>query len=194
MNTNLRGPRESFTYTMSYPACWSHSLQLTKYLLSVCLLKTASDCGVYSGMTDGYWRLSSRSPSLTPLTKLCMSGRLIVQGSVCMWVCTRAHTWMCMCVCAIMCTNIFRRWGISQGWRTKRNLFIFLAGMGGAETRSENIAHATVLPYGPRFGQRQKPLDCSNTQLTSLLMLLHISLNAKNVGALCLWANSFLRL
>lgn len=137
MNTNLRSPRESFTYTMSYPACWSHSLQLTKYLLSVCLLKTAWDCGVYSWMTDDYWRLSSRSPSLTPVTKLYVSGRLIVQGSVCVWVCMHAHAWICMCMCAIMRTNIFRRWEISERWRNKRNLFIFLVGMGGTERRAK---------------------------------------------------------
>lgn len=111
MNTNLRSPRESFTYTMSYPASWSHSLQLTKYLLSVCLLKAAWDCGVYSWMTDGYWRLSSRSLSLTAVTKLYMSGRLIAQGSMCVRACT--HTCMCM-VCFIMCRKSFRRWEASK--------------------------------------------------------------------------------
>lgn len=122
MNTNLRSPRESFPYTMSYPASWSHSLQLTKYLLSVCLLKTAWDCGVYSWMTDGYWRLSSRSSSLTTATKLYMSGRLRVQGSTCARACVRARACVHTCahmneygMCAIMCVNIFRRWENSNG-------------------------------------------------------------------------------
>lgn len=92
MNTHLRSPRESFTYTTSQPASWAHSRQLTKYLLSVCLLKTAWDCGVYSWMTDGYWRLSSWSSSLITVTRLSMPGRLIGPGSTCVRPCAHVHT------------------------------------------------------------------------------------------------------
>lgn len=109
MNTNLGSPREGFAYTMSYPASWSHSLQLTKYLLSVCLclklLETVEF--IYSWMRDGYWLLSSRNLSLTTMTKPYMLGKLIVQVNVCTCVCSCTHT--CVCVCVVLYINSFGR-------------------------------------------------------------------------------------
>ena len=102
MNTNLGSPREGFAYTMFYPASWSHSLRLTKYLLSVwlrlklietveftvgwemvtdfCLPET---CLLYNDKTLYVRQVTS--------TRQCVCTHVFMRARTCVCVCGHAH-------------------------------------------------------------------------------------------------------
>ena len=135
MNTNIGSPRDGSAYTTSYPASWSHSLQLTKYLWSVCLwfklLGTVEFTVEWEMVTD----------FCLPETSLLHNNKALYVGQVnstrwCVYVHVFRHAHI-----HTLHINSFGREIIHKGWRNERDFLIFLAGMGGA------LQGAKLSPY-----------------------------------------------
>lgn len=131
MNTNIGSPRDGSAYTTSYPASWSHSLQLTKYLWSVCL------CFKLLGTVEFTVEWEMVTDLCLPETSLLHNNKALYVGQVnstrwCVYVrvLRHAHTHVAH--------KQFWKGDNPQGLEEWKGLLNFLGWDGRGSTRSKN--------------------------------------------------------